>query len=188
MKKKIILAITLITSLFITIVCILLATYLLAVNDYGININHDHLFPDFQITRLDDNYFDSNQSNTNIYSQFKVNSKITLQNNTNQDITLDISYPNFKTGVKYNNLELYRDNEVPITQPDPTSLIINPTPNQYDIYYVNNHIFSSNRSLYLNLNLDYSCNKTCENENQTDDYGSKTVTIKKGATYEVKLS
>lgn len=188
MKKKIIVAITLITSLFITIVCILLATYLLAVNDYGLNINHDHLFPDFQITRLDDNYFSSNQYNTNIYSNFKDNSEITVQNNSNQDISLDIYYPNFKSGIKYNNLGLYQNTYAPITQSDPTSIIVNPVPNKYDVYYVNNHIFSSNRGLSLSLRLDYSCSKTCDKENQTDDYDSKIVTIKKGETYEVKLS
>lgn len=168
--------------------CTIVTLGLIAIfsNVWGITIDHDGLFPEIQITATDYTLSDFENSTYAEAPTVDKDAKYYIKNNTGSDISLEIAATIYdEKGTDYNiylnsmggYLVSFKNNVFTV------SLVDNP--DDYDYYFANRFLQTTPDNNWLYLNIDkYFEGSSYPDQNRMTD---RTVTIKDGEQYEIKL-
>lgn len=184
MKKKTIVGLTLLSSLFIIVICGTLGTYLLIGNNYGINIADDGLFPSVEVTTLNEGEFPNDEYSQYIDTYFEQNAIVTFKNETSQPLTIDLEKYVSADSVKYSSLSGYVSSNLYIDQIDEYIYSIKEVPDNYEYYLLSSDMFTRDEDSYVSLQLAYD--GATLNFDETENVNTKT--LESGDSYEIKLS
>lgn len=181
MKKKIIVGITLLASLFIIFICGALGIGLFIGNSYGINISDDSLFQTVEITTLSREQFPQGDYKQFIDNDLAQKTDIVINNDTDQPLDVNLYVDTVDGKVKYNCLYGSASSNLYIEQLNTNTYSIKSIPDEYDYYLLYTNEFNANAESNVTFHFSYED----ENNNQSQDFD--TITIKQGDSYEIKL-
>ncbi len=185
--KKILIAVV---ALFTFLIFSGLGLVVLFSNSFGINIDNSSLFPQVEVTTLDEETADKLNSLTDYYSisnDLSTNLEpVTLVNQSGRDITVDYTTTTYPTieGTSFYMIDGYgiylitEDNNV----------ILKAVPDTYEHYLTNGNGFAS----YDDPQVYASAEELIDIDSPSEIYDSQQVTedtiiLKDGESYEIKL-
>lgn len=183
MKKKIIVGLTLLTSLFIIVICGALGIYLLVGKSYGINIDDDRLFPSVDVTTLNASEFPQPDFSQYLDIYLDDTSSITVKNETSQPLSIDLEKYINDDSVKYTGLYGYVSSNLYIDKIDEYIYSIKEVPDNYEYYLLSSNMFTRDDDSHVSLQFAYD--GATINFDETENINIKT--LEPGDSYEIKL-
>ncbi len=154
-------------------------------NSFGVNIDNSSLFPQVEVTTLDEETTDKLSGLTDFYNT-ENDSSVTIVNKSGKDITIEY------TNTSYSKVEgtpnYYIDGNGVYLTTEGNKVILNAIPETYDYYLSNGNEFSPYDvpNVYARVEEYYdsaSYYDYVDSEQVTTD----TINLKDGESYEIKL-